>query len=262
MAELTNAVRRHDLTSRRKAGMANAGRGCCNSSTDPCSGPPSARLRESREVKGTCFRPPARAVGDVAHGTFSAVRVGFPEPESERTIRSDTRLGVDVRCGEHDGRVEGWLAVLLKIVYLLTSRVLGLVFRGDRAKDADCSCFGTRTRRCAGAPAGRGMSRPTDVVRRISTAHHYTALPHLGIAKRVPDGEHDGNRITVIDLDRELIDRKPFLGALINEYARAAWHPGEPQITKRILTGNRAVSSGRVQPPYGAMLPGAVGELR
>ena len=87
-------------------------------------------------------------------------------------------------------------------------------------------------------------------------------MPHLGIAKRVPDGEHDGNRITVIDLDRELIDRKPFLGALINEYARAAWHPGEPQITKRILTGNRAVTSGRVQPPSGAMLPGAVGELR
>ncbi|HMD25879.1 MAG TPA: hypothetical protein VKH61_17410, partial [Streptosporangiaceae bacterium] len=30
----------------------------------------------------------------------------------------------------------------------------------------------------------------------------------------------------------------------------------EPQVTIRILTGNRAVSSGRVQPSSGAMLPG------
>ena len=36
----------------------------------------------------------------------------------------------------------------------------------------------------------------------------------------------------------------------------------DPQVTCQILTGNRAVSSGRVQPSSGAMLPGAAGELR
>jgi putative transposase len=45
---------------------------------------------------------------------------------------------------------------------------------------------------------------------------------HRGIAQRVPDGEHDGGHLTVTDLDRERIHRKPVLGGLINEYARAA----------------------------------------
>ena len=53
-------------------------------------------------------------------------------------------------------------------------------------------------------------------------AHYNTARPHQGIAQRVPDGEHDGGRLTVADLDRERIHRKPVLGGLINEYARAA----------------------------------------
>ena len=48
--------------------------------------------------------------------------------------------------------------------------------------------------------------------------HYNTARPHQGIAQRVPNGEH----ITVTDLDRERIHRKPILGGLINEYARAA----------------------------------------
>ena len=48
--------------------------------------------------------------------------------------------------------------------------------------------------------------------------HYNTARPHQGIAQRVPDGEH----LTVTDLDRERIHRKPILGGLINEYARAA----------------------------------------
>jgi transposase InsO family protein len=52
--------------------------------------------------------------------------------------------------------------------------------------------------------------------------HYNTARPHQGIAQRVPDGEHDGGHITVTDLDREWIHRKPVLGGLINEYARAA----------------------------------------
>jgi hypothetical protein len=45
----------------------------------------------------------------------------------------------------------GW--VLLKIVYLLTRRVLGvavLAFRDDRAKLLGCWCSGTRTR-CSAA---------------------------------------------------------------------------------------------------------------
>ena len=52
--------------------------------------------------------------------------------------------------------------------------------------------------------------------------HYNTARPHQGIAQRVPGGEHDGGHITVTGLDRERIYRKPVLGGLINEYARAA----------------------------------------
>ena len=52
--------------------------------------------------------------------------------------------------------------------------------------------------------------------------HYNTARPHQGIAQRVPDGEHDGDHITVTDLDRERIYRKPVLGGLINEYTHAA----------------------------------------
>jgi putative transposase len=48
--------------------------------------------------------------------------------------------------------------------------------------------------------------------------HYNTARPHQGIAQRVPDGGH----ITVTDLDGERIRRKPVVGGLINEYARAA----------------------------------------
>jgi transposase InsO family protein len=52
--------------------------------------------------------------------------------------------------------------------------------------------------------------------------HYNTARPHQGIAQRVPDGEHHGGHLAVADLDRERIHRKPVLGGLINEYARAA----------------------------------------
>jgi hypothetical protein len=51
---------------------------------------------------------------------------------------------------------------------------------------------------------------------------HYNAARHEGIAQRVPDSEHDGGHLTAADLDRERIIRKPVLGGLINEYARAA----------------------------------------
>jgi hypothetical protein len=52
--------------------------------------------------------------------------------------------------------------------------------------------------------------------------HYNTARPHQGIAQRVPDGEHDGGRLTVADLDRRRLLRKSVLGGLINEYSRAA----------------------------------------
>ena len=53
-------------------------------------------------------------------------------------------------------------------------------------------------------------------------AHYNTARPHQGIAQRVPDGEHDDGYLTVADLDRGRVHRKPVLGGLINEYSRAA----------------------------------------
>jgi len=53
-------------------------------------------------------------------------------------------------------------------------------------------------------------------------ARYNTARPHQGIAQRVPDGVPDGGHLTVADLDRERILRKPVLGGLINEYSRAA----------------------------------------
>jgi putative transposase len=52
--------------------------------------------------------------------------------------------------------------------------------------------------------------------------HYNTARPHQGIAQRVPDGKHDGGHLTATDLDRERFHRKPVLGGLITEYARAA----------------------------------------
>jgi hypothetical protein len=54
--------------------------------------------------------------------------------------------------------------VPLKIVYVLMRWLLGLVVllsRGDRAKDAELWCFGTRTQCYAGTPAGSGTSPPT-----------------------------------------------------------------------------------------------------
>jgi putative transposase len=52
--------------------------------------------------------------------------------------------------------------------------------------------------------------------------HYNTARPHQGIAQCVPDGKHDDGRLTVADLDRRRVLRKPVLGGLINEYAHAA----------------------------------------
>ena len=57
--------------------------------------------------------------------------------------------------------------------------------------------------------------------------HYNTPRPHQAIAQRVPDGRHDDGNPNVADpnvadLDRERILRRPVLGGLINEYARAA----------------------------------------
>jgi transposase InsO family protein len=52
--------------------------------------------------------------------------------------------------------------------------------------------------------------------------HYNTARLHQGIAQHIPDGDHDGGLLTVPDLDRERIHRKPVLGGLINEYSWAA----------------------------------------
>ena len=54
--------------------------------------------------------------------------------------------------------------VLLKIVYLLTCRVLGLavlVFRGDLAKNAELLVLRHETLYCGGMPAGYATSRLT-----------------------------------------------------------------------------------------------------
>jgi putative transposase len=52
--------------------------------------------------------------------------------------------------------------------------------------------------------------------------HYNTARPHQGIAQRIPHDERDFGHLTVPDLDHTRIVRKPVLGGLINEYARAA----------------------------------------
>ena len=69
-------------------------------------------------------------------------------------------------------------------------------------------------------------------------AHYNTARPHQGIAQRVPDGEHDGGHLTVADLDRERIYRKPVLSGLINEYARAARYSEEAQVTRILFSSS------------------------
>ena len=52
--------------------------------------------------------------------------------------------------------------------------------------------------------------------------HYNTARPHQGIAQRLPDDEPGAPRATMTDVDSEGIRRRPVLGGLINEYARAA----------------------------------------
>jgi hypothetical protein len=43
-----------------------------------------------------------------------------------------------------------------------------------------------------------------------------------GRERRIPDGEHDGGHLTLADLDRRRIRRKPVLNGLISEYTHAA----------------------------------------
>ena len=53
-------------------------------------------------------------------------------------------------------------------------------------------------------------------------AHYNAARPHQGIAQHIPDDEPGAPRATVTDFGTQQIRRKPVLGGLINEYARAA----------------------------------------
>jgi hypothetical protein len=57
-------------------------------------------------------------------------------------------------------------------------------------------------------------------------AHYNTARLHQGIAQCIPDGENDGNHLTVADLDRDRIYRKPVLGGLTPR--RLAGHQPDP----------------------------------
>ena len=80
--------------------------------------------------------------------------------------------------------------------------------------------------RAAGPPANALRERHSvRLARAVLTgyqAHYNMARPHQGIAQRVPARKHDSGHLTVADLDRGRILRKPVLGGLINEYARAA----------------------------------------
>ena len=84
--------------------------------------------------------------------------------------------------------------------------------------------------------------------------HYNTARPHQGIAQRVPDGEYDGGHITVTDLDRERIYRKPVLGrpdqrirALRLTPRRTAGYEADP-IFERDRVGSPAPGSGSCPP--------------
>jgi hypothetical protein len=52
--------------------------------------------------------------------------------------------------------------------------------------------------------------------------HYNTARPHQGIAQHMPNDEPSAPRATVTDFGTQQIRRKPVVGGLINEYARAA----------------------------------------
>ena len=53
-------------------------------------------------------------------------------------------------------------------------------------------------------------------------AHYNTALPHQGIAQRVPGYGCEAPGVTAVNLDVQRIRRKSILNGLINEYSRAA----------------------------------------
>jgi putative transposase len=150
--------------------------------------------------------------------------------------------------------------VLLKIVYLLVRRVLGLaalVFRGTSRRMLSCCYSGTRTRCCAHVgriryePADRAWfaalasllprRRWTEIFpmtpatllawhRKLAASKYDTSKRRKpgrpptvrSIAQRVPDDERAAPRATVTDVGTQQIRRKPVLDGLINEYAHAA----------------------------------------
>jgi putative transposase len=62
-------------------------------------------------------------------------------------------------------------------------------------------------------------------------AHYNTARPHQGIAQRVPDGEHDGPRATVADLDTRTDPPKTRPGRPDQRIHARRLTPRRPQVT-------------------------------
>jgi hypothetical protein len=97
--------------------------------------------------------------------------------------------------------------VLLKVVYVLTCRILGLIVVLFRP--------GTQDERDLRAPR---RSAPASRPHRISTP-----LQHRqGIAQRVPANKRDAPSAMVTDAGKQQIRRRPVLSGLINKYTHAA----------------------------------------
>jgi len=165
----------------------------------------------------------------------------FASGPAEDVARYTESISYDQRLWRHDIQGSKAHATMLQKVGLLTRQELREIIAGldEIAKDIEADRF-------------EWKPELEDVHMNIESA----------LTQRVPAGEGDACPTTTTDIDTWQIHRKPVLNGLINEYVHAACRAEDLQVTDRILTGNRAVSSGRVQPLSGAMLPGAVGELR
>jgi hypothetical protein len=91
---------------------------------------------------------------------------------------------------------------------------LGTLREGAISPASSSTC-GSSTPVRSGSQAGSGGGRANG----SSSARATNGLTDF---VRVPDGGHDDGHPGVAGLDRERILRKPVLGGLINEYARAA----------------------------------------
>src|ERR1019366_4521584 len=96
------------------------------------------------------------------------------------------------------------------------TRILRTAVRAPRMNATCERLAGTLRRQLLDRVLIRGEDHLRPVLAKYQ-AHYNPARPHQGIAQRVPDGEHDGSHITVTDLDRERIHRKPVLGCGVPE---------------------------------------------